>query len=259
MPNESFQLDYISLEIVWPKNRNHDQNSINCTALISRDAPIWSAPIHIGRYSHYQFWSAFSKRPIKTDKHCRSDEIKSAIRSRCLFWKTPGSNASYPAWIHAIRCRAENGKLFCKALWVVIKTRKALYKYKPFTIYIGTAHLFMAVKNVKVWNCCITWNCSYSIEGPTETRSVWKSDWTLKVCISKVCTLRRRESRGQVPGKSEEGQGQGDVRLHSKLLYNAENNKWVNHHTKVRKHYFVFKNEHKLVYVRLPLTTALWG
>ena len=62
--------------------------------LHNRDAPIWSAPIHIGRYSHYRFWSAFSKRPIKTDKHCRSDEIKSAIRSRCLLWKTPGSNAS---------------------------------------------------------------------------------------------------------------------------------------------------------------------
>ena len=41
----------------------------------SRDAPIWSAPINIGRYSHYRFWSASSKRPIK---HGRSDDIKSA-------------------------------------------------------------------------------------------------------------------------------------------------------------------------------------
>jgi len=43
--------------------------------VMERDAPIWSAPIHIGRYSHYRFCSAFSKRPIKLG---RSDDIKSA-------------------------------------------------------------------------------------------------------------------------------------------------------------------------------------
>jgi len=44
-----------------------------------RDAPICSAPIHIGRYSHYRFWSAFSKWPIKFG---RSDDIKSARTMR---------------------------------------------------------------------------------------------------------------------------------------------------------------------------------
>ena len=33
MPKEPFQLDFIDLEIVWPKNQNRDQNLINCTAL----------------------------------------------------------------------------------------------------------------------------------------------------------------------------------------------------------------------------------
>ena len=34
---EKVKLDYISLEIVWPKNWNHNQNLMNCTALISCD------------------------------------------------------------------------------------------------------------------------------------------------------------------------------------------------------------------------------
>ena len=31
-------------------------------------------------------------------------------------------------------CEWVSGKLYCKALWVVLKTRKALYKYRPLTI-----------------------------------------------------------------------------------------------------------------------------
>lgn len=42
MPNKSFQLDYISLEIVWSRNRNHNQNLIKCTAVLCRAASVSS-------------------------------------------------------------------------------------------------------------------------------------------------------------------------------------------------------------------------
>ena len=68
----------------------------------SRDAPIWSAPIHIGRYSHYRFWSAFSKRPIKTDQHCRIICEKNLRAAVCCGRR----RVQTPRILHAIRCRA---------------------------------------------------------------------------------------------------------------------------------------------------------
>ena len=53
-----------------------------------------------------------------------------------------------------------NGKkLYCRALWVIIKIRKALYKYRPFTIYISVLVCMSHSLSVCVCVCVFVYVC----------------------------------------------------------------------------------------------------
>jgi len=49
-----------------------------------RDAPIWSAPIHIGRYSHYRFWRNICEKNDQTfqSPHIATETMRPAKAGR---------------------------------------------------------------------------------------------------------------------------------------------------------------------------------